>query len=124
MNNESNNDESSRVVASAESNNAMSNDVSIRVVASTLLLHEGGLHARPSIKVIQLAKRFQSMVWLAASEEGPWIDAKSIAQVMAMKIPVQTRVFFAAEGDDANDAVEALVSLVDCDFGKDATHAQ
>ena len=114
---------------SNESNNAMSDEVSIRVVASTLLAHEGGLHARPSIKVIQLAKRFQSKVWLAASEEGPWTDAKSIAQVIAMKIPVQTRVFFSAEGDDANDAVDALVSLVDSDFGNNGTangapHAQ
>lgn len=107
-----------------ESNNVVSGNDSIRVVGSAWLAHEGGLHARPSIKVTQLAKRFQSQVWVASSEEGPWIDAKSIARVMAMKTPSQTRLFFAAEGDDANDAVGALVSLVDSDFENGAAHAR
>ncbi len=107
-----------------ESNNTMSDATKIRVVASTLLEHEGGLHARPSIRVIQLAKRFRSKVWLSRSEDGPWIDAKSIARVIAMKIPANTRIFFAAEGDDANDAVTALVSLVDNDFGKGAANVR
>jgi phosphocarrier protein HPr len=107
-----------------ESNNAMSDDESMRVVASAWLTHEGGLHARPAIKVTQLAKRFQSQVWLASSEDGPWVDAKSIARVMAMKTPSETRLFFAAEGDDATDAVGALVSLVDSDFGNGAAHAR
>ena len=41
---------------------AMPGDASLRVVASAFLAHEGGLHARPAIKVSQFAKRFQSRV--------------------------------------------------------------
>jgi phosphotransferase system enzyme I (PtsI) len=104
--------------------NAMSDNESVRVVAFAFLSHEGGLHARPAIKVSQLAKRFQSRVWLALSEEGPWIDAKSVARVIAMKAPSQIRLFFAAEGDDANDAVGRLVDLVASDFENGAAHAR
>ena len=49
-----------------------------------VLTHVGGLHARPAIKLTQVAKRFESAVWIALAEHGPWIDAKSIARVMAL----------------------------------------
>ena len=71
---------------------------------------------RPSIKVTQLAKRFASSVWIGVSEDGPWTDAKSIARVMAMKAPVMTTLHFAAEGSDAEEAVNTLVRLVENDF--------
>jgi phosphocarrier protein len=104
--------------------NLMPDSAPPRVVASTFLSHEGGLHARPAIKVSQFAKRFQSRVWLALSEDGPWVDAKSVARVIAMKVPSQIPVFFAAEGDDANEAVGGLVELVASDFGNGAAHAR
>jgi phosphocarrier protein len=87
-----------------------------RIAGSALLNHEGGLHARPSIKVTQLAKRFQSAVWIGALPEGPWIDAKSVASVMAMKLSSPRPLHFAAEGPDAAAAVDALVKLVESDF--------
>jgi len=74
-----------------------------------VLTHEHGFHARPSIMLTQLAKRFSAKVWIGLSDNGPWTDAKSIARVMALKAPRQTMVFFAAEGTDATDAVSALV---------------
>ena len=32
--------------------------------SSAMLAHEGGLHARPAIRVAQLAKRFAAKVWI------------------------------------------------------------
>ena len=87
-----------------------------RATGSTVLTHERGFHARPSIMFTQLAKRFSAKVWIGLSDNGPWTDAKSIARVMALKAPPQTMVFFAAEGADAADAVSALVKLVEGDF--------
>jgi phosphocarrier protein HPr len=95
----------------------MSHDKSAaRASRSTVLTHVGGLHARPSIMLTQVANRFASKVWIGLSDRGPWTDAKSIARVMAMKTPSQTTVFFAAEGADASDAVSALARLVQNDF--------
>jgi len=59
-----------------------------------VLTHEGGLHARPSILLSQLATRFSARVWIGLAADGPWIDAKSIARVMALKTVGQTMMFF------------------------------
>jgi phosphocarrier protein HPr len=87
-----------------------------RATASAMLAHEGGLHARPAIKVVQLAKRYAAQVWIGLAANGPWIDAKSIARVMAMKTPNHTLLYFAAAGRDADAAVNALAQLVSNDF--------
>lgn len=85
-------------------------------LASVRIAHEGGLHARPAIKVTQLAKRFGAEIWIGLSENGPWIDAKSISRVLGMKAPNDTLLYFAAAGSDASAAVQALARLVSDDF--------
>ena len=84
--------------------------------ARVVLEHAGGLHARPAIKLTQLAKRFACSVQIALDEHGPWTDAKSIARVMALKTPQKATLHFTAEGDDAEAALAALVKLVADDF--------
>ena len=91
--------------------------------ARVLINHEVGLHARPSVKLTKLAKGFGARVLMALDEEGPWIDAKSIVKVMATKAPKGSTLYLRAEGDDAEDAIEALVGLVERDFDEGATHA-
>jgi phosphocarrier protein HPr len=88
---------------------------------SVLLLHDAGLHARPSVQLTKLAKRFASRVEVAVTDAGPWIDAKSIVKIMATKAPKGTLLYFRAEGDDAEPAVDALIALVDSDFGEART---
>ena len=84
--------------------------------AKVLLTHEVGLHARPSVKLTKLAKSFASDISIAAADDGPWIDAKSIVKVMALKVPKDSVLFLRAGGDDADEAVSALVGLVERDF--------
>jgi phosphocarrier protein len=83
---------------------------------SVRIEHEVGLHARPSVKLTQLAKTFESKIEFAASPDGPWVDAKSIVKVMGSKTPKGTMLHFRAEGEDAPEAVRALVELVERDF--------
>ena len=83
---------------------------------SVLLLHDAGLHARPSVKLTKLAKTFGSKIELSLSDSGPWIDAKSIVKVMAFKAAKGSTLHFRARGDDATEAVAALVALVGRDF--------
>ena len=84
--------------------------------ASVVILHDIGLHARPSVKLTKLAKGFGARIEMAISEAGPWIDAKSIVKVMAAKVPRDTMIHFRAEGADAQRAVDALTALVARDF--------
>jgi phosphocarrier protein len=88
---------------------------------SVLLTHAVGLHARPSVKLTKLAKGFACRIEIAAAPEGPWVDAKSIVKVMAMKVPQHTVLHVRAEGEAAVEAVAAVVGLVARDF--DEAHA-
>jgi phosphocarrier protein len=83
---------------------------------SVLIQHEVGLHARPSVKLTQLAKTFRSKIEFGLSPEGPWVDAKSIVKVMGSKTPKGAVLHFQAQGEDAQSAVQALIDLIQRDF--------
>lgn len=93
------------------------------ISTSVPIRHEVGLHARPSVKLTKLAKSFAAAVEIAGSPDGPWIDAKSIVKVMAMKAKRDSILHVRAEGADAAKAVAALKTLVERDFDGDAAHA-
>jgi phosphocarrier protein len=93
--------------------------VAPQAAASAWLFHPNGMHARPAIKLTKLAKRFASALAVGLSPNGPWVDAKSVAKVMAMKTPSRTTLYFRAAGEDAQAAVDALVALVAADFSDD-----
>jgi phosphocarrier protein HPr len=88
--------------------------------ATIVLQHEAGLHARPSVKLTKLAKRFAAKIELATRADGPWIDAKSIVKVMATKAPKGTALQFRAAGADASDALAAIADLIARDFDEGA----
>ena len=83
---------------------------------SVVITHDVGLHARPSVKLTKLAKGFFSTIEIAGAAEGPWIDAKSIVKVMAMKARQNSTLPVRASGADAEAAVAAVADLVRRDF--------
>jgi phosphocarrier protein len=91
--------------------------------ASVVIRHAVGLHARPSVKLTKLAKSFASAIEIAGSADGPWIDAKSIVKVMAMKAKQDSTLHLRAKGGDAVVAVDALKNLVEHDFDEDEVDA-
>lgn len=78
-----------------------------------------GLHARPSVKLTQLAKSFQSAILMALDEAGPWIDAKSPVKVMRARAPKGAFLHFSVEGPDAEAALAAILALVAGKFGEE-----
>jgi len=100
----------------------MSTQSSNLVEASVLINHEVGLHARPSVKLTKVAKAFAARIELAIGVGGAWVDAKSIVKVMATKAPKGAVLFLRAEGQDAQDAVAALIALVERDFDEGNAH--
>jgi phosphocarrier protein HPr len=90
--------------------------MSQRANGFVVLRHEVGMHARPSVRLTQLAKSFDARIDFGLSAEGPWIDAKSIVKVMRTKTPRDSVLHFRAEGVDAESAVRALIGLIERDF--------
>ena len=87
--------------------------------ASALLVNNVGLHARPSVKLTQTAKRFASELEVALAADGPWVDAKSPVKIMRVKAPKGATLHFRALGPDADEAVKQLVSLVERKFDEE-----
>lgn len=87
-----------------------------RAEGSVVITHDVGLHARPSVKLTKTAKGFSSTIEIAGTPEGPWIDAKSIVKVMAMKARQNSTLFVRATGEDAQAAVAAVTDLVTRNF--------
>ena len=83
---------------------------------SVVITHDVGLHARPSVKLTKLAKGFSASIEISGAPDGPWIDAKSIVKVMAMKARQNSTLFVRAAGADAQAAVDAVRDLVTRDF--------
>ena len=86
---------------------------------SALLTNDVGLHARPSVKLTQLAKRFGAHIEFARAATGPWVDAKSPVKVMRFKAAKGEMLHFRASGADATDALAAIVALVERGFTTD-----
>jgi len=84
-----------------------------RVVLSNKL----GLHARAASKLVNAAAGFDSEVWLTRDERR--INAKSIMGVLMLAAPVGTELTIECEGPDEEEALAAMLALVDNRFGED-----
>src|SRR4051794_11810388 len=91
------------------------------VSGSAVLTNEVGLHARPSVKLTQLAKSFAASVEIALRSDGPWVDAKSPVKVMRVKAPRGATLHVRAQGADAAAAAAAILSLVERRFDEEET---
>ena len=80
------------------------------------IVNKYGLHARPAMQFVELANSFNSSV--EVSNGTLTVDAKSIMSVMRLAATQGTVLRICADGDDAQDAVEALEKLVAEGFGE------
>jgi phosphocarrier protein HPr len=85
------------------------------ITGNVRLVHAAGMHARPAVKLTKLAKKFQAHISVRASD-AEWINAKSVAKVMALRAARNSIIEIKASGVDAEAAVAALVDLVATDF--------
>jgi phosphocarrier protein HPr len=75
-----------------------------------------GLHARASAKLTKLAGSFPCEVWISRGERR--VNAKSIMGVMMLAAGIGTVVQLDTEGDQAQQAMDALVALINDKFGE------
>ncbi len=78
------------------------------------IINKLGLHARASAKLTQTASAFPCQVFLARN--GRKVNAKSIMGVMMLAATRGTMVTLETEGDQALEALEALVKLINNRF--------
>ena len=83
--------------------------------AETTILNKYGFHVRPSTQFMQKAREYQSDI--SVEVENVRADGKSIMQLMALGAMQGAVVKIIAKGPDAQQAVAALVSLIQGRFG-------
>ncbi len=69
-----------------------------------------GLHARPAALFVQEANKFSSEIYVEKNDKR--VNAKSIMGIMSLAISSGTQIHIAADGSDAEMAVQALVAFV------------
>ena len=84
--------------------------------AEITIINKLGLHARASAKLTQLAGQFPCEVFL--SKGGRRVNAKSIMGVMMLAAGVGSEVVLETEGDRAQEAFDALKTLINDRFGE------
>lgn len=81
------------------------------------IVNKLGLHARASAKLTQTASKFAANVWV--SRNGRRVNAKSIMGVMMLAAGRGSRLAIETDGADADQALAALVMLIEDKFGED-----
>lgn len=80
------------------------------VEKSVTIQLESGLQARPAAQFVQEANRFQSHIIL--EKDGKQVNAKSIMGLMSLAITQGETVKLMIEGDDAEMAMNHLITFV------------
>ncbi|HQT26688.1 MAG TPA: HPr family phosphocarrier protein [Burkholderiales bacterium] len=80
------------------------------------IINKLGLHARASAKLSQLAGKFESEIWLERNSRR--VNAKSIMGVMMLAATKGSKVVIETAGTDEQEAISALVNLVEDYFGE------
>jgi phosphocarrier protein HPr len=74
-----------------------------------------GLHARAAARFVHAANRFTSRITLARGERT--MDGKSILGILLLSASQGTRLQLCADGDDEDEALDGLGTLVEGGFG-------
>jgi phosphocarrier protein len=85
--------------------------------ATVRIVNKKGLHARASAKLVEAAARFTCRIMV--SKDGQSVDARSIMGLMMLAASMGSEIEIAAEGSDAEEAMVAIVALVEAKFGED-----
>jgi len=82
-----------------------------------MILNQLGLHVRPSAEFAGTASKFKSRV--SVLKDGQTVNAKSSIDLLTLAAVAGTRLTLRAEGDDADQALDALSKLIDSKFGEE-----
>jgi len=83
---------------------------------TTTVVNKLGLHARASAKLTKMAGSFPCEVWIARGDRR--VNAKSIMGVMMLAAGMGVEVILETDGEQAQEAMDALLDLIADKFGE------
>ena len=85
--------------------------------ASATIRNKRGLHARASAKIVEAAARFQSEIHII--KDGNAVNGRSIMGLMMLAASIGSTVMVTTEGPDQEEAMKAILALVEAKFGEE-----
>ena len=80
------------------------------------ILNKNGLHARPAAEIVKLAAKYRSEITI--SRDGTEVNGKSIMGVMMLAAECGASILLRADGEDAEQALDAIAALIANKFGE------
>lgn len=87
------------------------------ITRTATIVNKLGLHARPCAQLVSVASRFESEIHF--TKDGLRVNGKSIMGVMVLAAERGTQIGIEAQGPDEEDAIQALVEVIDSGFGEE-----
>ena len=78
--------------------------------------NRAGLHTRPASMIVRTASRFRSEFFI--QKDGYEINGKSIIGVMTLATEQGATLMLQLDGEDENEAADALAALFEDGFGE------
>jgi phosphocarrier protein HPr len=91
--------------------------MSLAVSRELRIVNRKGLHARATAKFVQCVERFESAI--TVSRAGETVNGTSIMGILTLGAAIGTTISVAATGPDAEQAMDAIETLVASRFGED-----
>lgn len=79
-----------------------------------IVVNEKGLHTRPATELVKCASSFRAQVRLIYQDLT--VNAKSMLGILMLAAAKGAKVFVEAEGEDATEAIEAIINLAQHKF--------
>ena len=86
------------------------------IQVTTTIVNKLGLHARASAKLTKLAGSFHCEIWISKGDRR--VNAKSIMGVMMLAAGLGSELSIETEGEQAQEAIDALLALMADRFGE------
>ena len=84
------------------------------ITKTFVITAKNGLHIRPAEQLARLANQFAAQIWLIHQQQRA--DAKSIMEMLTLGASHDAEVTIEADGNDAKEAVDAILGLVASNF--------
>ena len=85
--------------------------------ATFTIVNRLGLHARAAAQLVQTANRFKSDV--TVEKDGTEVNGKSIMGLLMLAAPQGSTIRICVQGEDAEQALEVIGTLINDGFGED-----
>lgn len=96
---------------------SMPNEGVYQCLAEVVIKNQKGLHARAAAKFAQCAEKFDADV--SVTKDGQTVNGSSIMGLLMFGAAPGTTILIETEGPEAEEALEALIALVEAGFHED-----